>query len=143
LLPGAVEEFLRFDSPIYIATLRYTTEPVRAGGTEIPAGQFVFISLLAANDDDARSTHPGRLDVTRPPGGHVAFGQGIRHCVGAPLARLEARIALGRLPARFDDRSLAAEPGELTWRGSTLIHCLEALPVRFGGEAGVAAGARL
>jgi hypothetical protein len=69
-------------------------------------------------------------------------GHGIHHRVGAPLARLEARIALGRLLARFDDLSLAAGPDELRWPGSTLLHGLEALPVRVDVEAGAAAGAR-
>ncbi|MGH3168461.1 MAG: cytochrome P450 family protein [Trebonia sp.] len=132
LMPGAIEEFLRFESPVNIATLRYTTEPVRVGEVEIPAGEFVLISLLAANNDSAKFADPKRLDVTREAGGHVAFGHGIHHCVGAPLARLEARIALGRLLARFDDISLAGSPDELAWRDSTLIHGLQTLPVRIG-----------
>lgn len=135
LLPGAVEEFLRYESPTHIATFRYTTEPVQAGDLEIPAGEFVFVSLLAANNDSTRFPDPGRLDVTRPTGGHVAFGHGIHHCVGAPLARLEAQIALGRLLARFGNITLAVSPQELAWRDSNLIHGLQALPVRVGAAA--------
>lgn len=132
LLPGAVEEFLRLESPIHLATLRFTTEPVRVGQAEIPAEEFVLISLLAANRDDERYPDPDRLDVTRQAGGHLAFGHGIHFCVGAPLARLEARIAIGRLLERFPELRLAAEPKALRWRDSSLIHGLQTLPVRLG-----------
>jgi cytochrome P450 len=129
LLPGAVEEFLRFDGPINIATLRFTTEPIEVGETTIPEGEFVQVSLLAANRDAERFPEPDELDVTRPAGGHVAFGHGIHYCVGAPLARLEAEIALGGLLARFPDLRLAVEPEQLRYRNSTLVHGLKELPV--------------
>ncbi|PRX48539.1 cytochrome P450 [Prauserella shujinwangii] len=132
LLPNAVEEFLRYDSPIHLATLRFTTEPVRVGDVEIPADEFVLISLLAANRDDDRFPDPDRLDVTRKAGGHLAFGHGIHFCVGAPLARLEAEVAVGRLLERFPALRLAAEPDTLRWRDSSLIHGLETLPVLTG-----------
>jgi cytochrome P450 len=129
LLPGAVEEFLRIASPIHIATLRFTTEAVAVDDVEIPAGEFVMISLLAANADDARFDDPRELDVTRPGGGHLAFGHGIHYCLGAPLARLEGEIAIGRLLARFPSLRLAVDPAELHWRTSTLVHGLRELPV--------------
>lgn len=132
LLPNAVEEFLRYESPIHLATLRFTTEPVRVGRTRIPAEEFVLISLLAANRDGERYPDADRLDVTRQTGGHLAFGHGIHFCVGAPLARLEAQIAVGRLLERFPELRLAAEPETLRWRDSSLIHGLETLPVRLG-----------
>ncbi|MFC7110053.1 cytochrome P450 [Nonomuraea rubra] len=128
LLPGAVEEFLRFDGPINIATLRFTTEAIRVGDIEIPADEFVFISLLAANRDPDRYPDPDRLDITRPGGGHLAFGHGIHYCVGAPLARLEAQIAIGRLLGRFSTIELGSPV--LQWRASTLIRGLQTLPVR-------------
>jgi cytochrome P450 len=130
LLPNAVEEFLRFEGPINIATLRYTTEPVRVGDTEIPAGEFVMVSLLAANRDGDRFPEPDRPDITRSAGGHLAFGHGIHYCLGAPLARLEAEIALGRLIGRFPTLELGSEPATLEWTVSTLIHGLDTLPVR-------------
>ncbi|MEA5364654.1 cytochrome P450 [Amycolatopsis sp., V23-08] len=130
LLPNAVEEFLRFDGPIHLATLRFTVEPVEAGGVTIPEGEFVLISLLGANRDEARYAEPDKLDITRAAGGHLAFGHGIHYCVGAPLARLEAEIALGGLLARFPDITLDAKPDELVYRPSSLIHGLESLPVR-------------
>ncbi|SFW90599.1 cytochrome P450 family protein [Amycolatopsis australiensis] len=130
LLPNAVEEFLRFDGPIHLATLRFTAEPVEVGGVPIPAGEFVLVSLLGANRDAERYPEPDRLDVTRAAGGHLAFGHGIHYCVGAPLARLEAEIALGGLLARFPGLALDVKPDELVYRSSSLIHGLEALPVR-------------
>ncbi|WP_116114897.1 cytochrome P450 family protein [Amycolatopsis ruanii] len=132
LLPGAIEEFLRFEGPINIATLRFTAEPVPPGEVEIPADEFVLISLVGANRDGARFPDPDRLDVTRPAGGHLAFGHGIHYCVGAPLARLEAEVALGRLLDRFPAIGLDGEPGELRWRESTLVHGLDRLPVVLG-----------
>ncbi|GHF06994.1 cytochrome P450 [Amycolatopsis deserti] len=132
LLPGAIEEFLRFEGPINIATLRFTAEPVPVGDVEIPAGEFVMISLVGANRDGERFPDPDRLDLTRPAGGHLAFGHGIHYCVGAPLARLEAEVALGRLLDRFPAIELDGEPGELRWRESTLVHGLDRLPVVLG-----------
>lgn len=130
LLPGAVEEFLRYDGAIHLATIRFTKEAVPVGEVEIPAGEFVLVSLLGANRDAGRFEDPHRLDVTRSAAGHLAFGHGIHHCVGAPLARLEAEIALRGLLERFSDLGLDAEPETLRWRESTLVHGLETLPVR-------------
>ncbi|HET6501618.1 MAG TPA: cytochrome P450 [Amycolatopsis sp.] len=130
LLPSAIEEFLRFEGPVNIATIRFTTETVRVGETEVPAGEFVLVSLLAANRDGERFPDPDRLDVTRPPGGHLAFGHGIHYCVGAPLARLEAEIALGGLLRRFGNLAFDGEPVMVTWRESTLVRGVESLPVR-------------
>lgn len=109
LLPGAVEEFLRYDSPVNHATLRYTTEPVELGGVTIPAGEFVLVSLSSANRDDDRFPAADQLDLTRAAGGHLAFGHGIHFCLGAPLARLEARVALRLLLERYRDVEVAAD----------------------------------
>jgi cytochrome P450 len=129
LLPGAIEEFLRFESPVNLATLRYTKSPLRLGEMEIPAGEFVLVSLGSANRDGGRFGEPDRLDVTRKSAGHAAFGHGIHYCLGAPLARLEGQIAIGHLIERFPKLTLAAEPAELTWRESTIIRGLLELPV--------------
>jgi cytochrome P450 len=133
LLPGAIEEFLRFEGPLHVATMRFTTEPVAVGGTQIPADALVLVSLLAANRDEARFTDPHVLDIARQDPGHLAFGHGIHYCAGAPLARLEGQIAIGRLLSRSPELALADnadEPGELHWRGSVLMHSLSSLPVR-------------
>lgn len=129
LLPAAVEEFLRLDSPLNTATMRFTTAAVRVGDVEIPAGQLVLIALLGANHDSRQFDDPDRLDVTRAPNPHLAFGHGIHHCLGAPLARLEGEIAIGRLLARFE-RITLDDNIILQYRHSTLMRGLIALPVR-------------
>nr|WP_157527133.1 cytochrome P450 [Kibdelosporangium sp. MJ126-NF4]CEL13240.1 putative cytochrome P450 hydroxylase [Kibdelosporangium sp. MJ126-NF4]CTQ98931.1 putative cytochrome P450 hydroxylase [Kibdelosporangium sp. MJ126-NF4] len=131
LLPGAIEELLRYDGPVNLATLRCTTTTVEAGGVTIPPGQFVLVSLLAANRDQAEFDAPDQLDVSRPAGAHLAFGYGIHYCVAAPLARLEGEIAIGRLLDRFPTIRLATDVERLRWRSSTLMHGLAALPVTF------------
>jgi cytochrome P450 len=129
LLPRAVEEFLRFESPLNLATARFTTEAMQVGEVEIPAGQLVFVALLAANHDARRYDDPDRLDVTRTPNPHLAFGHGIHHCLGAPLARLEGEIAIGRLLTRFGRITLDGD-AVVRYRSSTLMRGLIALPVR-------------
>ncbi|HXV93710.1 MAG TPA: cytochrome P450 [Pseudonocardia sp.] len=128
-LPAAVEELLRFDGPLQVATFRWTTEPVEIGATVVPAGEMVVPGLLAANRDPARVRDPERLDLDRGGPAHLAFGHGVHHCLGAPLARLEGRIALGSLLARFPDLRLARPAAELTRRPGVLMHGLTALPV--------------
>ncbi|SDC29055.1 cytochrome P450 family protein [Actinokineospora iranica] len=131
LLPSAIEEFLRFEGPVNLATLRYTAEAVTYSGVEIPAGELVLVSLSSANRDPNRFPNPDQLDVTRAPSAHLAFGHGIHYCVGAPLARLEAEIALGALLTRFPNLAKGGEPATtLKWRDSTLMRGLRALPVR-------------
>ncbi len=132
LLPGAVEELLRYANPLNHATDRYAPESFEVGGVMIPAGEPVLVVTSSANRDPGRFPDPDRLDVGRDASGHVAFGHGIHYCVGAPLARLEGEIAFGSLLSRFPRLSLAVEPSQLRWRPSSLIHGLETLPVRLG-----------
>jgi cytochrome P450 len=130
LLPRALEEFLRWDSPVWNAPVRFATEDVALGGVTIPAGAVVQLTLGAANRDAGRFPAADRLDVERDAAGHVAFGHGIHFCLGAPLARLEGEVALGALLARFPDLALAVDPAQLVHRRSTLVRGLTALPVR-------------
>jgi cytochrome P450 len=130
LLAGAVEELLRYVSPVNNATFRFAGEPVDLGGVSISPGEVVLVSLSGANRDPSRYPDPERLNVGRDSAGHVAFGHGIHYCLGAPLARLEAQIAFGALLERFGSMTLAVPPQALRWRPSTLIHGLESLPVR-------------
>jgi cytochrome P450 len=131
-LPSAVEEFMRFGSPVHIATMRFTTVPVRVGVVNIPARQLVMIALLAANRDGGQFPDPDQLDITRKPNAHLSFGYGAHYCIGAPLARLEAQVAFVRLLVKFDQISLASDAG-LEHRNSTLMRGLKALPVVLGG----------
>ncbi|WP_405164110.1 cytochrome P450 [Nocardia sp. NBC_01499] len=128
-VPAAVEEFLRFEGPVDWATMRYTAEPVRVGDAEIPAGEFVYVSLAAANRDPARYHDPDNLDLTGDAAGHLGFGHGIHFCVGAPLARLEAEIAFSALLQRFPNMTLAPQAAPLQWQPSLLIRGLATLPV--------------
>ncbi|MGY1663828.1 cytochrome P450 [Geodermatophilus sp. SYSU D00705] len=130
LTPRAVEEFLRYDGPVDLATFRHTTEPVDIAGTTIPAGEVVLLALASADRDPARFPRPDELDPHRETGGHLAFGFGLHHCLGAPLARLEGEIAFRTLLARFPDLAPACDPTELTWRASILMRGVTRLPVR-------------
>ncbi|GAA3447545.1 cytochrome P450 family protein [Planomonospora venezuelensis] len=132
LIPGAVEEFLRYDGPVERATLRFATEDLRIAGVRIPEGSMVQVSLGAAGRDPGAFDDPDALDVTRDGGHHLAFGHGVHFCLGAPLARLEARIAFGTLLRRLPDIALDCAPEQLEWRGSaSIVRGLQALPVRF------------
>ena len=127
LLPAAIEEFLRYESPVQVATHRVTTADVDLGGAVIPAGHTVVVSLLSANRDEARFPDPTRFDIARRDSGHVAFGHGIHYCLGAPLARLEGQIALGTLLRRYPEMGLADD--KIDWRPGVLMHGLARLPV--------------
>ena len=129
LLESAVEEFLRYESPVQ-AALRFSTADVTLGDTTIPAGSTVIVSLLAANRDPDRFAEPDQLDLPRSDNKQVAFGHGIHHCLGAPLARLEGAIAIGSLFERYPDLRLAVPAEKLIWRVSLVMHGMEALPVR-------------
>ena len=130
LLPAAVEELLRFTNPVNHANDRFTTEDVPVGDVVIPAGEWVLPAISSANRDPAQFPDPDRLDLGRDTSGHVAFGYGVHYCLGAPLARMEAEVALGALLARFPEVSLAVPPEELRWRPVSLMNGLESLPVR-------------
>ncbi|MCX4095418.1 cytochrome P450 family protein [Nocardia sp. alder85J] len=131
-VPVAVEEFLRFDSPVNVSTLRFTTEPMTIAGVEIPPGELVQIALSGANHDPAHFAAADDLDLTGDATGHLAFGHGIHYCVGAPLARLEAQIAFTALLQHFPRLRLDADVRTLRYHHSTLIRGLTELPVSLG-----------
>ena len=131
LMTGAIEEFIRYSAPVPHATFRVSTEPVLLDGVEIPAGKQVLVCLGGANHDPEVRDDPTALDVTRPPKAHLGFGHGPHFCLGAPLARLEARIALNALLLRFPQLQLAVQRDDLRWsHGDGLVlRGLAELPV--------------
>ncbi|WP_324198866.1 cytochrome P450 family protein [Nocardia amamiensis] len=133
LLPGAVDELLRYDGPVERATPRYATENIDVGETTIPAGSVVSIALASADRDPDHTPAANELDITRTGHGNVAFGHGIHYCLGAPLARIEGQIAIGTLLHRFPDLALARPLEDLQWKyggPADIFRGLETLPLR-------------
>jgi cytochrome P450 len=127
-VPAAVEELLRYDGPVQ-ATGRVAMEDVEIGGQKVTQGQAVLTVLGAANRDPARFERPDKLALDRQPNEHVAFGDGIHFCLGAPLARAEGQIAFETLLRRFDNPRL--ETDNLQWGGSFILRGLKSLPIAF------------
>jgi cytochrome P450 len=126
LINPAVEELLRYESPIQLNN-RLTTAPLALPSGELPADTFVTLAIGSANRDPTEFADPERLDIARKPNNHLAFGQGTHACSGMNVARMEARIALGRLVARYPNLALDGEPERdrrLRFRG------FKRLPVR-------------
>jgi cytochrome P450 len=143
LMDNAVEEMLRYDGPVETPTFRFATEPIEIGETVIPRGELVLVALADADRDPARFPDPGRFDIRRAAQGHLAFGHGIHYCLGASLARLETRIAIGTLLRRCPGLVLDARPAELMWRHGMLMRGPRKLPIRFTPEAPVSSGGQL
>ncbi|MEU1177120.1 cytochrome P450 [Streptomyces sp. NPDC005820] len=129
LLDGAVEETLRYEGPVENATFRFAAEPLEIAGTPIAAGEAVMIGLTAADRDGGRYPAPDRFDIRRDTRGHLAFGHGLHYCLGAPLARLEARTALRSLLERAPALALDGPPGD--WLPGPLMRGMRSLPVRW------------
>jgi len=136
-----IEETLRWQAPIAYLPLRYAVENIEIDGTLIPRGDAIIVSYAAAGRDDrAYGETADEFDITRPDKRHHSFGHGVHHCVGAPLARLEARIALPAIFARFPELSLAVPASELTPLRSLLTNGHTSLPVRLTRQGGSSAG---
>jgi cytochrome P450 len=123
----AVEELLRWLSIVHSGTLKVTTTEVEIGGSRIGAGELVMCALVAANRDPASLEEPDRLDISRGAIGHLAFGHGVHHCLGAPLARMEMRTAFPALLRRFP--GLAEVPGTAGFRSFHAVYGLTSLQV--------------
>ena len=129
LLDGAVEETLRWEGPVENATFRFAAEPLEIGGARMARGDAVMVGLTAADRDAARYPAPDRFDIRRDTRGHLAFGHGIHYCLGAPLARLEARTAIRTLLERAPELALDGPTGE--WLPGMLMRGMRSLPVRW------------
>ncbi|MFB7616366.1 cytochrome P450 [Kitasatospora sp. NPDC056181] len=134
LLETGIEELLRYDGPVELATWRFATSPLTIGGVAIPVGDPVLVVLAAADRDPARFADENTLDLARADNPHLGFGHGIHYCIGAPLARLEGRAALATLLSRLPDLRLAENPDNLRWRGGLIMRGLRELPVEFTPE---------
>ena len=129
LVDGAVEETLRHDGPVENATFRFAAETLEIAGTKIVRGDAVMIGLTAADRDALRYPAPDRYDIRRDTRGHLAFGHGIHYCLGAPLARLEARTAIRTLLERAPALALDGPHGD--WLPGMLMRGVRSLPVRW------------
>ena len=129
LIPAAVEELLRYDPPVQL-DMRIPTRDLEIGNRRVRSGTMVTMAIGSANHDPERFQRPDELDVTRSDQGNIAFGRGIHHCLGAPLARLEGRIALEVLLERFDRIGFGARASE--YRPSVVLRGLEHFDVRVG-----------
>jgi pimeloyl-[acyl-carrier protein] synthase len=128
MLPRAIEEMLRYDGPVQ-GTVRFAREAVSLGGTEIPSGALALMIVAAADRDPAQFKDPEKFDITRDPNEHVAFGEGIHFCIGAPLARMEARITFEAMLERFPRLRLKDPAMKPVYKGSYFLRGLESLPL--------------
>ena len=127
LAKPAVEELLRYGSPLETATERYAREDVTIAGVTIPRGSLVFAVIASANRDGQHFKEPDQLDIAREPNQHLSFGLGPHYCLGAPLARLEGQIAISTLLRRTTRLASATE--KLQWRPGLVLRGLESLPI--------------
>ncbi|MEU2953838.1 cytochrome P450 [Streptomyces xanthochromogenes] len=129
LITSAIEEFLRYEGSVEVATWRFALEDLDFDDVRVPAGAPVLVSLGSAGRDPDRFENPDTFDITRGDAGHLVFGHGMHYCLGAPLARMEGQIAVGSLVRRFPAIRLAAPVDTLRWREGLLIRGLYELPV--------------
>jgi cytochrome P450 PksS len=128
----AVEEFLRFVSPVQFSKPRFVRKDVKLGGVRLKKGDKIMPMLAAGNFDPQANEHPGKLDLKRRPNRHVAFGAGIHFCLGHQLARIEGKCALRALFERWPKLELAIEDSSIRWRTRAGLRAIERLPVMAG-----------
>jgi len=131
LVAGAIEEMLRYDCPVQ-STARYPKVDVTVDGVELKANTITFVVVAAANRDPEQFPDPDTFDITREPNEHLAFGEGIHYCLGAPLARMEGAIAIGAALARFPGLHLLNPDQQFAYKGSYFLRGLAELPMALG-----------
>ena len=125
----AVEEFLRFLSPVQFTKPRYVRRELELGGIRLKKGEQIIAMLVAANLDPQANAHPEKLDLERRPNRHIAFGTGIHFCLGHQLARIEGICALKALFRRWPKLQLAVDESQIKWRRRPGLRAIEHLPV--------------
>jgi cytochrome P450 len=125
----AVEEFLRFITPVQFTKPRFVRKDIELDGVRLRKGDRIMAMLAAANMDPQANPDPERLDLQRKPNRHIAFGTGIHFCLGHQLARIEGRCALKSLFRRWPGLALAVDPSEITWRTRPGLKAIDRLPV--------------
>ncbi|PFE93312.1 cytochrome P450 [Bacillus thuringiensis] len=131
LIDSAIEEGLRYYSPVEVTTARWAAEPFQIHDRTIEKGDMVVIALASANRDETVFENPEVFDITRENNRHLAFGHGSHFCLGAPLARLEAKIAITNLFNRMPELKIKGNREEIKWQGNYLMRSLEELPLTF------------
>ena len=131
LIDSAIEEGLRYYSPVEVTTARWAAEPFQIHDQTIEKGDMVVIALASANRDETVFENPEIFDITRENNRHIAFGHGSHFCLGAPLARLEAKIAITTLFNRMPELQIKGDREEIKWQGNYLMRSLEELPLTF------------
>ena len=127
----AIEELLRYGNPVEHGTNRFTTEEVTLHGVTLPKNSPVLLMVASANRDQNAFEKADQLILDRHPNRHIAFGLGIHYCLGAPLARLEGKIAINALVQRFPNLKLMVKPSQVTWRTAVAVRGVKSLPVLF------------
>jgi cytochrome P450 PksS len=131
LVASAVEEVLRFDSPVEMATERYMKEKIEVSRVAIPAGARVYVVIASANRDEQQFERADEFDITRSNNRHLSFGMGTHYCLGAPLARIEGQIAITALLKHMPKLRLRVPSNEIRWRPGLVLRGVKALPVEF------------
>lgn len=130
IIETAVEELLRYDGPLISGELSFAKQDIEWHGVTIPRGEVILSAILSANRDGTEFENPDQLDLTRTPNRHLAFGHGIHYCLGAPLARLEAKIAFTTLLQRCPELQFQGDPQELKYQAVMMLHRHVAMPVK-------------
>jgi cytochrome P450 len=133
-MSALVDELLRRDGPMLTAIRRFPLEDLHIGETTVPAGDTVLLAIASANRDPQHAANPDEIDLDRKSSGHLGFGHGPHYCLGAPLARMEARTALWTAIHRLPDLALAVPAHDLPWKSDHRQHALTALPVTFTAQ---------
>jgi cytochrome P450 len=128
IMPQAIDELMRYDGGVGVATFRFSLEDIEIGDTVVPENSILALSILSAHRDDEQFPDANKLDLDRRPNGVLGFGHGPHFCIGQPLAKMQTNIALTRLLERFPDLRMTADASFLEWEPSTLLRGMHHLP---------------